>query len=261
MQQYPLRLGLLGLAVFIMIMLVQLPASWVLSWIEAGTSQRLLWHHASGSVFDARVDTLAVSVAPDRQIVLEQVQLDTSILPLLVGRLVFEFKGRINSEEFSGRANLGWGKWRLQQIQGRIALQALSSLFPELEIFGVRGDVLIRGEGLVGRYNQPPESGSVDAMLENLYLGLIQTRQPLGSYSIKLDDSRAGEMSGALQTIGNDALLNFDVNIRLNAEDRSIALQGQAWAGNSEAEAVQGMLPLMGSVQGNRAQINWQRNF
>jgi len=261
MQQYQLRLGLLGLAVFIIVMLVQLPAAWVLSWIEGGTSQRLLWQHASGSVFDARVDTLVVSVAPDRQIVFEQVQFNTSILPLLVGRLVFEFKGNTNNEEFSVRANLGWGKWRLQQIQGRIALEALSSLLPELEIFGVRGNLLIRGEGLVGSYNQLPGSGSIDAMIENLYLGLIQTRQPLGSYLIKLDDSRAGEMSGVLQTVGNDALLNFYVNINLDAENRSLALQGQAWAGNNDAEEVQGMLPLMGPVQGNRAQINWQRNF
>jgi len=261
MQQYPLRLGLLGLVVFIIVMLVQLPAAWVLSWMDGGPSQRLLWQYASGSVFDARVDTLAVSVAPDRRIVFKQVELDTSILPLLVGRLVVEFKGRINNEEFSGRANLGWGKWRLHQIQGRIALEALSSLLPELEIFGVRGNVLIRGEGLVGSYNQLPDSGSIDAKIENLYLGLIQTRQPLGSYSIKLDDSRDGEMTGALQTVGNDALLNFDVNINLNAQNRSVALQGQAWAGNNEAEAVQAVLPLMGPVQGNRARINWQRNF
>jgi len=261
MQQYPLRLGLLGLAVFIIVMLVQLPVAWVLSWMDDGASQPLLWQRASGSVFDARVDTLAVSVAPDRRIVFEQVELDTAILPLLVGRLAVEFKGRINNEEFFGRLNLGWGKWRLHKIQGRIALEALSSLLPELEIFGVRGDVLIRGEGLVGRYNQLPDSGSIDAMIENLYLGLIQTRQPLGSYSIKLDDRRDGEMSGALRTVGNKAVLNFDVNINLNAQNRSVALQGQAWAGNSEAEVVQTVLPLMGPVQGYRAQINWQRNF
>jgi len=261
MQQYQFRLGLLGLVVFIIVMLAQLPASWVLSWIEAGTSQRLLWQHASGSVFDARVGALTVDVAPDRRIVLEQIELDTSILPLLVGRLIFEFKGRVNNEEFSGRANLGWGKWRLHQVQGRISLEALASLLPELEIFGVRGDVLFRGDSLVGRYNQLPDTGSVDAMIDGLYLGLIQTREPLGSYTIKLHDNDAGQMSGALLTVGDDALLNFEVNINLSAENRNVAIQGQAWAGNNEAEAVQAMLPLMGPVQGNRARINWQRNF
>lgn len=261
MQQYTLRLGLLGLAVFIIVMLVQLPTGRALSWIEAGTSQRLLWQHASGSIFDARVDTLVLTLAPDRRILLEQVELNTAILPLLVGRLVIEFKGRINNEEFSGHANLGWGKWRLQHIQGHLSIQALSALLPELEIFGVRGNLLFRGEGLIGRYNQLPDTGSIDAMIEDLYLGLIQTGQPLGSYSIKLDEDDTGDMSGVLQTVSDDALLNLDVNINLNAEDRSIALQGQAWAGNSQAEAVQSVLPLMGPVQGNRAQINWQRNF
>ncbi|MEX2488553.1 MAG: hypothetical protein WD356_03410, partial [Pseudomonadales bacterium] len=94
-----------------------------------------------------------------------------------------------------------------------------------------------------------------------LTLGLVRTPQPLGSYSITLADNREGEMSGALQTINDDALLHFDVNINLNAESRSVALHGHAWAGNNQAEAVQAVIPLMGPLQNNRAQINWQRSF
>ena len=254
-----LRLTLLGAAVFGLALVAQFPAGWALYLAQDRVPGKLEWQGASGSVFDARIDRLAYAVPGGPRVVVGPVAVRTRVLAAVTGSLPVELRVQSPMGEATGSVRLGPGGWRVPVIKGRLDMAQLPRLVPQLEVAGMEGQVLFRGQELAGDYaGGRPRSGQLRATVEDLRVGLIQTDRPLGDYSLEMRADGENGFQGKVRTVDDKALLGVQGEARASLASGRMRFRGQGWAADDAPQAVRDILPLLGQARNGRVQIRWQ---
>ena len=254
-----LRLSLLGVAVFGGALVLKVPAGWALYLADKRVPVDLEWHGASGTAFDARVERLAVTPPGGREVVVGPVDLRTHLLSAVTGSVPVDFRVRSPFGEASGRARLAPGEWRVPEVKGRLALAELPRLVPQLEVAGLEGQVLFRGQDLAGAFRDgPPRSGTLRASLDGLRVGLIRTERPLGNYALEMQAQGREGFRGKVRTVNDDALLGVQGEADTDLAQGLVRFRGQGWAADDAPQAVHDILPLLGQAREGRVRIRWQ---
>ncbi|HKJ71065.1 MAG TPA: type II secretion system protein N [Gammaproteobacteria bacterium] len=252
------RLTLLGAVVFGVALIFQIPAGWALYLARDRIPQTVQWQGVSGSVFDASVERVTVSLPGGARVVAGPVTVRTGLVGALTGSLPVDFRGRVLGGEVSGRARLGPGGWRIPDIHGRLDLGGLPRALPQLEVAGLSGEVLFRGQGLAGSYRGTPRQGRLRASVESLQAGLIRTDRPLGDYALDLTLGEDGGLQGQVRTVAEDPLLGIKGQVGGSLGDGAIHFRGSGWAADDAPPAVRDILPLLGDPHDGRVRIQWQ---
>jgi len=252
------RLGLLGLAVFLVALIAQIPAGWGLYLLRDRLPVQIAWQGAAGTIYDAAIERLAVALPGGRQIVLGPVTVDPSLLPAVTGSVPVAFQIEGYDGQVTGTARMDLNGWHLPKVQGRLALGALPRLVPQLEAAGLSGGILFRGEDLAGAYRGLPTSGKLRATAEDLGVGLIQTERPLGDYALDLQLKSGSSLNGEIRTVADRALLGVEGTVQGSLGTGRLRFQGQGWTPDDAPQAIRDILPLLGQVRDGRVRIQWQ---
>ena len=252
------RLGLLGCGVFLAALVYQFPAAWALHLAREHGPVALTWEGADGSVFDARVQRLGLSLPTGAQAVLGPVDLELQPLAALTGGLPVRFRAQGYAGEIAGSARLGPAGWSADTVRGRLPLGALPRLVPELAMAGLEGTVLFRARDLAGPYAGPPRAGHLRASLEDLRVGLLQADEPLGAYSVRVALTPEGDVDGRVETVADRPLLGVEGTVSGDLGARRLGFRGRGWAREGAPPGVRDILPLLGQVNDGEVRIKWQ---
>jgi hypothetical protein len=256
-----LSLVLLGIFAFFFTILINFPAEPIAERLRENTLSDLNWQSMTGSIFDVEISGLSIKSKSGRNYYLDKLVLQTSVLPLLTGKIITHLSTQIEDAQVKAELEMYLNQWRLNQVDGTIKINDLSSLFPEISLIGIQGDVEIKGEGISGQYNSLPNTGKLDIRLKNLNLDLLQANQSLGNYSLLFTTVENTQMQGKISMLEGKHLLNIDAEIFLNIKEKNILVKGSAWAGEDASEPVSQLLPLIGKLENGKAQINWLNHF
>ena len=253
-----LGLLLLGLIIYALVLAYRFPAAWALHWSRDRIPPTVEWGGVSGSVLDARVARLALTVPGGGTPVIGPVEWRTSLHRAVFGHMPLTFRAEALQGEVNGQARLQPGGWRLPVLKGRFSLAALPEVLPQLAMAQVEGRVLFRARDLQGGYAQPPQSGKLRATVEGLAAGLIETDRPLGDYQVALELQSGGQLAGEVTTVNDDALLRIQGRLRGDLKAGRLRFNGRGEVPPDAPAMVRDILPLLGSVNGDRVRIQWQ---
>jgi hypothetical protein len=221
----------------------------------------LNWQFLSGSIFDATILGLSLKTDSGRVGYLEKVDLRTSTLPLLIGRIATDINAQSGNSRISGEAILGPVHWRIDAIEGEIDLGEISKMVSGLDYFGINGKLALSGDGLGGSYDSLPTGGNADIRINNLVLAIVNSTRPLGSYQVSIHSNNNEGMKGTIQTLPGRNQLYINGEVTLDGSEKSAAIRAQGWTAADAEKPVEDLLPLLGRVENGKAQINWARNW
>lgn len=254
-----LRLTLLGVVVFALALLFRIPAGWALYLAEKRVPVDLGWQGASGTAWDAQVERLVVTLPTGREAVVGPLRLHTHLLAAVTGSVPVDFRVQSRFGEASGSLRLAPGGWQVPEVRGRLALAELPRLVPQLEVAGLEGQVLFRGQDLAGSFSGgPPRSGTLRASLDGLRVGLIRTERPLGDYALEMQAQGGEGFRGKVRTVNEKALLGVQGEADTDLAEGLVRFRGQGWAADDAPQAVHDILPLLGQARDGRVRIRWQ---
>jgi hypothetical protein len=256
-----LSLGLLGIPVFLITILINFPAEPIAERLRVNTLSTLNWQSMTGSIFNVEISGFSITTKSGRNYYLDKLVLQTSVLPLLTGRIITHVSTQIEDAYVKAELEMYLNQWRLNQVDGTIKMNELSSLFPEISLIGIQGELEIKGEDISGQYNELPNTGKLDLTLQSLNLDLFQTNRSLGNYRLLFTIVENTQMQGKISMMEGKHLLNIDADIFLNIKEKNILVKGSAWTGEDASEPVSQLLPLIGRLENGRAQINWANQF
>jgi len=258
MNKHWIRLGGMGLAVFLIAMVINFPAAWGLYLLQDRVPSSVKWQEVSGTVFDTSINHVEVILPGNRRAVLDNIEVRTSVLPLLLGRAMLEFRVRTGGEDIAGQARLRRAEWSIPLIEGVLPLELLTGVVPELGSLGMTGRIVFHGSGLSGKYEDLPGSGRLVVTVEDLRLDLIEADRPLGNYYADLEAGEETGIAGSVRTISTDAMLNIEGTIRSDPGGVNLHFIGKAWVDAGASDPVRSLLPLLGVVENDQATIDWQ---
>jgi hypothetical protein len=258
MQQYALRLAGLGLAVFLVTFAIRFPADLALSLLRDRLPAIVSWQQVDGSVFDATLVNVELSVPGAGRLVLDRVELATSLAPLLLGRVSTDFRVYSRAGEMSGRTTLRRSGWSIDHIEGGLSLQALSGLAPVSGEMGMTGRVRLLGNGLSGGYQNMPYTGNLTLAAEDVGLDWLVTQGPLGSYAVELSVTKEAGIEGHVRTTSGEALLIVEAAVRSDPDMKRLQLTGVVSAGSNATREIRDILALLGTVKNDQVEINRQ---
>jgi hypothetical protein len=238
-----------------------LPARYAADWIKKHSTQTLNWQSVSGSVFDVSIYGLEIGTGSGRAIYLDRLDMQTSVLSLLTGRIHANMSAYSGRSVIDSKITFGIWHWAIDDLNGEVDLKELSRSIPELEILGLRGVLVLTGEDLKAAYDAPPNSGDLEIYIKGLGLAMVNYGQPLGDYQLSLDSMDEEVISGVIETVSTDSQVFMSGKVRLNGLVRTIDVRGQAWVAANAASDISEILPLLGRVANGRAQVNWSGHF
>lgn len=256
-----LRLGGLGLLVFIAAFITNFPAVWTLHLLQGRVPASLAWEGAAGSAFYGTVSRLAVVFEGGRTLRLDNISFDTDLLPLLLGRIKTDIQAHAYDGTIAAAATFGRQAWEVERAEGDLALETLEGVLPEIAIMGLSGRTRFSSEDWSGAYQQLPETGRLEMIVEDLRVALIEAQQPLGSYTLVAGAAPDSGITFELATTSADALLIIEGEGRIDPATRSLQFNGHAAVHDNAPEPVKSLLPLLGPVDNGRAIISWPRRY
>lgn len=257
MKRYWLQLVSLGVAVFFIAAVIRFPAELALHLLRDRVPAALAWQDINGTVFNATVSGLMVEAAAGRRIMLEKLEIRTSALSLLLGRLVMDMRALTLEGEVTGKVALRRAGWAVTGVAGSLPLQDLAALAPELAGMGAAGLLAFTADTLSGRYKQLPDAGRINMTVEDVRLDLLYADGELGSYSMEIRSGGAARLEGRLETLDSNALLGIAGELHASQDGSKLQFTGRAWASPVAPEQVQSILPLLGVVENGSARIQW----
>jgi len=251
------RLLLGGVAVFLITLLLHLPADRVLDLYRDRLPTNIVWQQLTGNVFNPSFSQLVIKVSDRQSILIETADIHISVLPLLAGRLKFRFVLTVENGQVSGVAVLRKNTWQVPVIEGQVPLRSLTALLPAAGLAAGSGQVNISGNTLAGLYRQLPVTGAVEVIMNQLQLDLLHP-QSLGNYAVKLQADEQTGVFGSIATLSTDALINIQAELKLDAVSNSLRIDGQARVASNAPDSIISVLPLLGTVTDGIARIQWQ---
>ncbi|HKJ88408.1 MAG TPA: type II secretion system protein N [Gammaproteobacteria bacterium] len=253
------RLLLLGLLVYTLTLVVQLPASWALYWARGSVPHTVRWHGVEGTVWNPRIARLTVRLPGGPRVPAGPVAVDFHPAGLFTGHLGAGFRAELLGGEIHGQMAAGMGgKWRIPQIQGRLDLASLADVDSRIGLAEPRGHLLFAGKDLSGQ--QLPEQGSLRASLEGFQTALLPTDGPVGEYALQAKVAGPGRLQGTVKTV-KGRMLGIKGRFRLDLKGRRYRFDGESWASSVAPQAVQDVLSLLGPVHNGHVAIHRQGRF
>jgi len=262
MKRYWLQLGVIGLLVFFAALVVRMPAAWAFHWARESLPLGPAWEDVSGGLFHARLYGVSLVLPGGYDIRLDTVELRPRITGLFLGSLSFNYRLQVDNGDMSGRSRFGMNSWRLSALDGRMPLSNLETVFPRLQIAGLRGRLLFRGEELSAVYGRLPHAGHLDMRIENLRSELVTMPDSLGDYSIRLRAVTDEGIRGRVETLAKDALLRIEGDVRIDPDSRQLVFKGRAAPRVDASRSLRPILAFIpGKTEGNDAEIDWRLDF
>jgi hypothetical protein len=252
-----LRLLLGGVAVFLITLILHLPADRVLNLYRDRLPGNIGWQQLTGNIFNPSFSRLVINMSDRQSMLIESADIRISVLPLLVGRLKFRFTVKVDDGQVSGVAVLRRNSWQVPMIEGQVPLRAITAVLPAAGMAAGSGQVNISGNQLAGPYQKLPIAGMMDIVVNQLQLDLLHP-QPIGDYALKLQADEETGVNGRIDTLTSDALINVQAELKLDAVSNSLRIDGQARVASNAPDAVTSVLPLLGTVTDGIARIQWQ---
>jgi hypothetical protein len=259
MKKYWIRLTILGAIVFLVTLSFRFPAAKVAVLIQENSLPGVQWQNVSGTVLDARVDGMVLTLQNNNKLYIERIDLDTSLPALLTGRISTRLYVINQGGSINGRLILGIHGWSFVDLTGEIDLDSLQSIFPELGLFETKGELEFFAPSLAGDYHTLPSSGSGTLIIRGLQFGVIMDEQLLGSYKLTVSTDEKDGFTAKLVTIPEESQLFMEGDGRYSPANKHMAFKGQGWAAENSPEEVKSLLPLMGEVRNDRVLIDWQK--
>ncbi|MFA9462057.1 type II secretion system protein N [Thiohalorhabdus sp. Cl-TMA] len=251
-----MRLLIMGALVYVIALVVQLPASWAFHWARGTVPEAVTWQGVEGTIWHPRINRLAVALPGGIQVPTGPVGVDFQPSALLTGALGARFRAELLGGTVRGRLTGGpGGRWTMSEIQGRLSLSRLADIDPRFGMAGAQGTLLFAGENLAGR--ALPEKGQLRATLEGLQVGLLPTDGPVGEYALRAEVTGPGRIRGEVQTLEERAL-GIRGRFRADLRKRTYRFKGEGWVPSDAPQAVQDILPLLGPVRDGRVNIQRQ---
>lgn len=254
-----LRLGLVGLVAFVFSLLSRLPAEPVLTQLRNASSLDLRWQRVTGDIFDMTVHSVVLELPNGRRPVVDILSLQLSPLDLFRGRLSFSIQASAWMGNATTELSVGLQRWWLGDLQGQFPLAGLYPVLPELQLSGIDGEMLIRGDDLEGSYAGGPEEGQLEIDINDLVVALLAPGQPLGDYQIRLVATGDKVVDGQVNSASTEALLQLNTELSLDGKGNRLDVQGRGELAAAAPDALQDLLPLLGQVSGRKVEINWQQ--
>jgi hypothetical protein len=252
------RLLVAGLAVFLISLIIQVPADRLLYLFRDNLPATISWQSVSGTVFTPSFHNLVIYTTDNHRVLIESADLHISLLPLMLGRLKLQFNLTSPDSHVSGVAIVRRHDWEIPELEGRLALRTLSGLSPWLEMSGADALVSFSGNKLAGEFQRLPASGELKLMLEDLQIKMLGTEGPLGDYSLQLQTIEEAGVSGSVDTASADARLKIQGRLVLDPISRLLRFEGKASVAADAPESVASILPMLGPVTDGYARIDWQ---
>jgi hypothetical protein len=236
MKKYWIRLTILGAIVFLVTLSFRFPAAKVAVLIQENSLPGVQWQNVSGTVLDARVDGMVLTLQNNNKLYIERIDLDTSLPALLTGRISTRLYVINQGGSINGRLILGIHGWSFVDLTGEIDLDSLAC-----------------------DYHTLPSSGSGTLIIRGLQFGVIMDEQLLGSYKLTVSTDEKDGFTAKLVTIPEESQLFMEGDGRYSPANKHMAFKGQGWAAENSPEEVKSLLPLMGEVRNDRVLIDWQK--
>jgi hypothetical protein len=259
MNHHRWRLLGLGAAVFLLAVVIRAPADLVLILMRDRIPVPLVWEQVTGTVFDATISGVEVSLPRDRRIRLDSLQVRSALLPLLVGRLSINFHATCCNGNITGRAILRGDNWRLPEIAGDLSLGVLAGIAPETEAMGITGRIRFSGKDLSGTYRALPGTGIITLAAEDVGVDLLAAQTSLGSYTLELEAVGTEGIQGDVLTTTREALLLVTGKVNASPDGKRLNFNGRISTGVDATDEVRSILPLLGVVENGQVIIT--RNF
>jgi hypothetical protein len=255
------RLSILGVLVFMTTFVIRFPAEKLVELIQKNALPGIHWQTVSGTVFDARIEGVTLSLQNNRRLYVENLKISTSFPALLIGQIQSNLNISGQDVFIDGKIKLGINSWSVNKLSGEINIENLYTIIPELELLEASGDLNISAQSLTGDYHALPRKGFVTLIINGLQLGVISGRQSLGSYTLTLSTNEQEAYSVEIDTLYDSSLLFIEGDGHYTPVDKSITFKGQGWVSENTPENVKAILPLMGEVKNGRVLIDWQQTM
>jgi len=249
------RLVLLGAAVYLLALGVQMPAAWALHWVRGGIPESLSWTEVEGSVWGPTFRGLRIALAEDRAFTLERVRLELRGLPLLAGRAIWDLRARAFGGRGRGQVGLALdGSWRLERLRGSARLQRMPGVSEWGPVGPLSGSVTYSAKGWTG---QPvPREGRFRARVEGLASGRKGKARALGDYRLEGRFRESGRFAGDLRTeraVG----LGLEGTFRGDLDSGRLRFEGEGWSPAEAGPTLREILPVSQGDGDARAAIEW----
>ena len=257
MTAYGLRLCVVGVAIFLITLVIYFPADRALHILREHIPESIEWQQLDGSLFSPTFHNMTIRISDGRSLQMDRVQLRLSRLPLFTGQIMFQFDVGMDDGYIRGSVILNKSSWQIPQLDGDIALVSLTNIAPELEIAGVGGRAIFKGSRIAGDLQGRSVTGQLDLMIESLQLGMLNSEKPVGSYMLVLQGTEDKGIHGTLNTKPAEAQLSVQGQLALDLNLHDIHFEGRAGATGSATDAVRSLLPLLGNMESDQANIVW----
>jgi hypothetical protein len=250
-----IRLGLLGLAVYVAALVVQLPAAWLVHWSGDAIPDQVALSGIDGTVWHPRVARIQVDLPGPGALRAGPAEARLHPLGLLTGQLEADLQARGLGGSARARVAMGWGgQWRVTSARADMALESLADVDPRLA-FGQRGRVTVEADGLHGV--RLPEAGNVRAVIADFQMPGFGPEGPFGTYVADGRFSEGGSLEADVST-EQARVLAVKGTFRADMGSGRARFNGEAWAPDGAPDAARQLLSLFRSYRDGRARINWQ---
>ena len=256
-----LRLAGIFLPVFLIVLVLRLPAVWALHWVQGRIPVVIECVSVQGTLFNAKCQNMRLELTGGRTAYFNTFTWEVSPLVLPLGRIqvissMAGYEGLLN-----GQVQITPGGWRLSVLDGDVSMGILNLIFPGLDLAGIQGRLSIRGRGVKFTGQGMLSSGELDIVINNFKSDLVDGVPPLGNYSIQLSFEPGTTTLGRIQTLTPDSPLQITGEISVRENDRKLIFTGKGRAGPGSTDSLHTFLSLMGEVKNGTVNIDWQADL
>ena len=187
-----IRLGILFGTVFLIALLLKLPAAWVLHWAGESIPSGWRWTGVSGTALNAIIENPVYEFPAGKSAAFDRVRLKIPLPPLLLGRLHIRYRFTSGEGDLDGRLYLAPQHWRIIDADGDLPLRFLYGPVPELELYGLNGRMRPRVESFSGTYTGLLRAGRLELLRADAALDLAAGTFSLSGQARLTDAAPAG---------------------------------------------------------------------
>lgn len=254
------QLTIAGISILFFNVLINFPANLVAGWIKSNTEIPFEWQTIEGSIFNTEIYGLSIPTMSGNVLYIDRTSLNTSIFPLLLGNLTSDIHAMSGNSEIYGEGKLTFSSWEVSNLFGELVISDFIDSFPELELFGISGKLILKSDSIKGNYKELTDSENVSLELFNLNSAMFNSPRPFGDYQMLLDSVRTQKITASIKNLPGDNQLLINSKISVDKIDNKIRINGYAWLSDNAEKSLSELLSLLGKQENNRTLINWETN-
>jgi hypothetical protein len=254
------HLVIAGIFVLFVTVLLNFPANLAAGWIKRNAEMPFEWQTIEGSIFSTDIYGLSIPTMSGNFLYIDQTSLNTSIFPLVFGNLISEIHIMTGDSEIIGESKLTFSEWKVSNLIGELVFIDFIDSFPELELFGISGNLILKSDFIMGNYKELTDSENVSLELFNLNCAMFNSPRPFGDYQMLLDSVSTQKITASISNLPGDNQLLINSKLNFDKIDNKIRINGYAWLSDNADQSLSELLFLLGKQENNRTLINWETN-